>query len=65
MLEIKDLIIFAQTLQQAPSIFEQDSRIVWLHSKWSFSTFSKEITDSDINQLKEITIDLELLVCKK
>ena len=28
-------------------------------------TFSKEITDSDINQLKEITIDLELLVCKK
>lgn len=28
-------------------------------------TFSKEITDSDINQLREITIDLELLVCKK
>ena len=27
-------------------------------------TFSKEITDSDIDQLKEITIDLELLVCK-
>lgn len=28
-------------------------------------TFSKEITDSDIDQLKEITIDLELLVCKR
>ena len=28
-------------------------------------TFSKEITDSDISRLKEITIDLELLVCKK
>ena len=28
-------------------------------------TFSKVITDSDIEKLKEITIDLELLVCKR
>ena len=28
-------------------------------------TFSKVITADDINKLKEITIDLELLVCKK
>ena len=28
-------------------------------------TFSKVITDADIEKLKEITIDLELLVCKK
>ena len=27
-------------------------------------TFSKVITDADIDKLKEITIDLELLVCK-
>ena len=28
-------------------------------------TFSKVITDADIDKLKEITIDLELLVCKR
>ena len=28
-------------------------------------TFSKVITDVDIEKLKEITIDLELLVCKR
>jgi len=28
-------------------------------------TFSKVITDADIEKLKEITIDLELLVCKR
>ena len=28
-------------------------------------TFSKVITDTDIEKLKEITIDLELLVCKR
>ena len=28
-------------------------------------TFSKVITDDDIEKLKEITIDLELLVCKR
>ena len=28
-------------------------------------TFSKQILESDIQKLKEITIDLEIIVCKK